>query len=375
MKHKFSGIIMVGIVIVSMFFSSAAYAQDKDLPSPGITPDSPFYFFEKLGKSIGMAFTFGSEARARKALQYAEERLAEVQSMAAKNKIKEMERAAGDYNQYMARVQERLEETRRQGQSANISERVALATAKHLGVLERVREQVPEKAKIAIAHAENVSMNGQVNALRALAKVKPERAFDICDNVTLRQMEKFRIRITDNVTAVNVTRELDYAVRIADLEDEIADIAEATGANVTAIQQRLAHSTANRLDVLSGVYEKVPEKAQPAIANAIENSVKKYEKVVDKLTDKNITGAVSVNETINKVIPEKLREKVQISVSNKAPAAITNSGNATFRVLINTEKPVPNKDQAVNKESPKPVIATANQTREPEKTLKSASNK
>ena len=79
MKHKFSGIIMVSFVIVSMLFSGAAYAQDKELPSPGITPDSPFYFFDKLGKSIGMAFTFGSEAKARKALQYAEERLAEAQ--------------------------------------------------------------------------------------------------------------------------------------------------------------------------------------------------------------------------------------------------------------------------------------------------------
>jgi hypothetical protein len=154
----------------------------------------------------------------------------------------------------------------------------------------------------------------------------------------------------------------------------MADIAEATGINVTAIQQRLANSTANRIEVLSGVYEKVPEKAQPAIANAIENSVKQYEKVVDKLGDKNITSAVSVNDTIKKV-PEKIREKVQISLSNKAPAAMTNPGNGSIKVMPQPTKPETTTDRLEHKESPKPVTATANQTREPEKTLKPVSNR
>jgi hypothetical protein len=374
MKHRLSGIIMVSFVLVSMLSSGAAYAQDKELPSPGITPDSPFYFFDKLGKNIGMAFTFGSEAKARKALQYAEERLAEARLMATANKTREMEQAVKDYDAFMAKLKEKLGEIKQKGQSDNISEKVALATARHLDVLEKVKEQVPEKAREAIEHAREASLNGQVNALRVLAENKPERAFDICANVTAKQLEKVRIRITDNITATNMTRELDNAVRIADLEDEMADIAEATGINVTAIQQRLANSTANRLEVLSGVYEKVPEKAQPAIANAIENSLKKYEKVVDKLADKNITSAVSVNDTIKKV-PEKIREKVQISLSNKAPAAMTNPGNGSIKVMPQPTRPEPTTDRLEHKESPKPVTATANQTREPEKTLKPVSNR
>jgi hypothetical protein len=374
MKYRLSGIIMVSFVLVSMLFSGAAYAKDGELPSPGITPDSPFYFLDKLGKNIGMAFTFGSEAKAKKALQYAEERLAEARLMATANKTREMEKAVKDYDALMARVQEKMGEIKQKDRSDNISEKVALATANHLDVLEKVKEQVPEKAQEAIEHARETSINGQVNALRVLAKNKPERAFYICANVTEKQLEKVRIKITDNVTATNVTRELDYAEKIADLEDEMADIAEATGANVTAIQQRLAHSTSNRLEVLSGVYDKVPVNAQPAIANAIENSIQKYEKVVDKLTDKNITSAVSVNDTIKK-IPEKLREKVQISLSNKAPAAITNPGNATIKVIPQPTKPAPTTDRLENKESPKPVTATANQTKEPEKTLKPVSNR
>jgi hypothetical protein len=341
MKLKLSGIIMVGIILVSTLFTGVAYAQDEELPTPGLTPDSPFYFFDKLGKNIGMFFAFGPEAKARKALRYAEERLAEAQLMAAKNKIKEMERATDDYEQYMARVRERLEEASQHGLSDNISERVALATSKHLDVLERVKGQVPLSAQEAITHAANVSINGQINALRALAKEKPEKAWDICDNITVRQMEKIKIRASDNVTSDNVTSAelttvLDYAERIAALEDEMTEIAEAIGANVTALQERLAHSTANRLEVLSGVYEKVPEQARPAIENAIENSVRKYERTLDKLIDKNVTTAASVNETIDKM-PTKLREKIQVSTANQLQIVNAVSVNASTKNRITTE--------------------------------------
>jgi hypothetical protein len=387
MKHKTSGIIVATFLLISMLFSGAAYAGDGDLTTPGITPDNPFYFLDKLGKNLGMTFTFGSEAKAKKALKYAEERLAEIRMMAAANKTKEMEQTAKDYDAFMTMLKEKMGRIDQKDQSDNISEKVAMATANHLDVLEKVKEQVPEKAQEAIEHAREASINGQVNALRVLAQNKPERAFDICANVTEKQLEKVRIRISDNVTADNVTRELDYAEKIADLEDEMADITEATGVNVTAMQERLAQSTSNRLEVLSGVYDKVPEKAQTAIANAIENSVNKYEKVVDKLTDKNVTSAISVNETITKIVPEKLREKVQISISNRAPTAIINSGNVTTNVKPQPIKPVPTKveptkpappatDILGNTVTPKlPVTVTANQTKEPIKTVKPGSNR
>jgi hypothetical protein len=342
MKRKLSGIFLVGIILVTTLFSGAAYAQDEGLPSPGLTPDSPFYFFDKLGKDISMFFTFGSEAKAKKSLQYAAERLAEAQQMASENKTAALEQAIADFEKYIASLQDKLAEIKQLVASDNISERAALAIIKQLSVLEKVNDLAPDKAKDAIAHAENVTRECQINALRHLAKGKPERALDICDNITVRQMEKIKVRASDNVTSANVTAVgltdvLDYAERIAALEDEMTSIAESTGANVTAMQERLAHATANRLDVLSGVYEKVPEQARPAIANAIENSVKKYEKVVDKLIDKNAASAVSVNETLKK-IPAQLRQKIQVSTSNRLQIFNAASDNATVKTRITTEK-------------------------------------
>jgi len=317
MKRNIFRIALVICLFLSSFlFSGAVFAQDEALPSPGITPDSPFYFLDKLGKDIGMFFAFGNEAKAKKALKYAEERLSEVRVMMEKNRIREMERAANDYDGYMAMVNERLENA---GISDNITATVALAAARHLAVLDNLTDRVPQQAAAAIAHAKEVSINGQVNALRALAKDKPENAIDIASQSVENRMERARIRISGNIISANVTGEaLDYAARISALEDEITALAEQKGIDTTAILQRLAQSTSHRLETLSGVYDKAPESARQGIENAIENSVKKYQRALDKLKEKNASGNVTDEETVMNRIQKEIRERLQINASNSS---------------------------------------------------------
>ena len=149
------------LVITSLLISGTAYAQDDELPEPGITPDSPIYFIDNFGKQVGMFFAFGSEAKVKKALEYAGERLAEAQVMATKNKSDKVQQAAGGYGEFMATVSKKMEEAGQAGLSDNISELVAIAASKHLSVLDRVKDKVPEQAKGAISHAREVSVIGQ----------------------------------------------------------------------------------------------------------------------------------------------------------------------------------------------------------------------
>ena len=283
MKHRIFRMALAGCLLVSSLLLSgtAAYADDGQLPKPRITPDSPFYLFDNWGKNIGLFFAFSPEAKARKALEYAEERLAEAQAMAGENKTKEMTQAADDYDRFMNIVNEKAEQARQQGASDNISEKVALATVRDLSVLDKIEDRIPEQAKEAIDHAREVSTNGQINALRALANSRPERALDISSDYIEKQMERARAKASENVTSekvtANVEEALKQAARIAALEDEMTATARQKGIDVTAVEQRLAQSASNRLEVLAGVYEKVPEKAKTAIENAMENSVRKYE--------------------------------------------------------------------------------------------------
>ncbi len=360
MRQRILRITLVGcLLLTSLFIGGAAYAQDEELPDPGLTPDSPFYFLDKWGKGIGMFFAFGSEAKAKKALQYAEERLAEVREMAAKNRVREMEQAANDYEGFMAMVRERLEAAERYGMSDNVSERVSLTTGKHLRVLDKIKDELPEQARAALTRARTASMNGQVNALRALSKARMERAIDIAADTVEDRLERARVRATENVTA-DVEEALDYAARIVELEEELTALAEEQGIDITAIIQRLAQSTTNRLDILSEVYEKVPENARQGIANAIENSVRKYERAVEKLTEENAAGDIPDVETVINRIQEEVRKRIRITTTEPAP----DSGNISVEVQVRAENQEQNRvGQPETETQPVDTETSANQTK------------
>ena len=325
MKHKTIRIALAScLLITSLLFGGTVFAQDGDLPDAGITPDSPFYFLDKMGKSIGMFFTFGNEAKTKKALRYAEERLAEVRDMAAKNRVREMVRAANDYKGYMAMVTERLENA---GVTDNLTERVALAAARHLAILENMNNQGQKQARATIRQAKEASINGEINALRAMARNRLEKAIGTAAGSIEGCMERARVRIMANIASDNATADmeeaLDFAARIATLEDEIIAIAEEKGIDVTAIQERLAHSIANRLETLSRIYENAPESARKGIENAIENSVRKYERAVEKLRERNSLGDIPDEATVMNRIQAEVRARLGINAPYNAPAGIT----------------------------------------------------
>ncbi|MCJ7605308.1 MAG: DUF5667 domain-containing protein, partial [Dehalococcoidales bacterium] len=240
MKRSILRIGLIGCVLAGMLLSGgAALAQDDELPEPGLLPDSPFYLLDKFSKSIGMFFAFGDEANAGKALDYAGERLAEARAMKAKNKLREMEQATDDYQDFMERVRTRLNATVEAGTSDNISERVALATGRHFNVLDDLAEDLPEEAVGAVNRARLASMNGQENALRALVRTRAERALELNSDAIEGQLERLRTRAGQN-GADEVEEELVITDRLLQLEEELTALAEEQGIDLTAVRQRLA---------------------------------------------------------------------------------------------------------------------------------------
>ncbi len=405
MKRNLLRVTLVScLLITSLLFGGTAYAQDEELPDPGITPDSPFYFFDTWGKNISMFFTFGPEAKAKKALQYAEERLSEAQAMGNKNKVREMTRAANGYDNFMAMVNERLEEAVRHGTSDNISERLAALSYRIHVRLSELKDKMPPRVKKDITSADNetreeaasasdearetinrakiATINSQIKALRILAKNKPERALDISSDTIEKLMERARFRVSENVTTDNVSGDveetLDYADRIAELEEEMSAIAEEKGIDISKIQERLAQSTANRLETLTRVYEKAPESARKGIENAIENSVRKYERAVEKLREINVSDNVTdvtENMTALQKLPKPVKEKLNIKISNKGQINDDTADNVTIQVRIEKEKQEQTKERLTNTENNKPEMISANQSREQKETENQENNR
>ncbi len=71
---------IIAVAILGVFlFSGVASAQTDDaLPSAGLTPESNFYFLDKLGEALREFFTFNPEAKARLNVAFAAERVAEI---------------------------------------------------------------------------------------------------------------------------------------------------------------------------------------------------------------------------------------------------------------------------------------------------------
>lgn len=298
MKLKFFRIALISCLLVTALFTGGAIYADEtqDTTDPGITPDSPFYFLDQWGKGIGMFFTFGDNAKAQKALKYGEERLAEAETMANKNRIREMERAANDYKGYMEMVNERVANG---GVSDNLTETVCNAATRHLQIMERIRERVQDRAGDAIANAENATVNGQINALRALSKNRVQHAAELATQAAERHIERAMNRCSDNVTCDegDVQQCLNYAERIQALEDELIAKAEEMGIDVTPLLERLSQSTTNRLQALNQVYQNAPENARNGIANAIRNTERKYERAMEQLrVRENRNGDETVSE-------------------------------------------------------------------------------
>src|SRR3990167_6369702 len=70
----------IKIVLISLLFIPAlVFAQNQAvLPNAGLTPESPFYFFDKLGEALREFFTFKPESKAHLQIDFAAERIAEI---------------------------------------------------------------------------------------------------------------------------------------------------------------------------------------------------------------------------------------------------------------------------------------------------------
>jgi len=317
------------ILVTSLLLGGTAYAQEEELPDPGITPDSPFYFFDTFGKKLGLMFTFGDEAKAQKALEYAEERLAEANAMALKNKLQKMEQAAAGYEGFMVMVQERLQAAVQQNASANISEKVAMATQKHLAVLDRVRDrvrdQVPEEGGEGLDRARERSLNGQQQALRALAEHQPERATEINLDSIQDRLQRALEKASENATD-EVENALEDSEKLRRFGEEISEIARGLSDNTTTVDELVARATSVHLKVMAQIHDKVPEPAREAIENAMANALQNREQVIERLRSQaalgdiaeNVTGLEQTQAEVLERIQSRIWERIQYETDNQS---------------------------------------------------------
>ena len=286
----------------------------RELPIPGILPDSPLYGLKRFFESLDLFFTFDDLTKAEKHLKYAELRLAEAKEMTERGKPEYVDDLLEEYEDSLEKANEIAKIAREAGKNVSkVAEIVAIATTIHLDVLEKVYEEVPEQAKPAIERAMNSSKRGNEEALSVLEKVSPERAaevnFMIAEKMLAEVQEKIKKGEVDDIDELME----EYSSRM-NKSSEIIETAKSLGKNVTNVEKLVEEATSTHLEILEDVYEEVPEQAKPAIIEALNVSTKGKEVATSILKEK--VKKEPLEEKIP--VPEEEEEmKVEIPIIEK----------------------------------------------------------
>ncbi|MDZ4209875.1 MAG: DUF5667 domain-containing protein, partial [Candidatus Curtissbacteria bacterium] len=138
-----------------------------ELPDPGLTPDSHFYFLKSWKESIQLFFTFGEENKAKQFLHLADVRLAEYQKMIEKGKTEIAQKTLEKYEKQLNHALDKAEQVKEKGKDVEkLKDTISEKILKHQEVLENILEKVPEEAKKGIEKA--------LDAVRNETKIKQE---------------------------------------------------------------------------------------------------------------------------------------------------------------------------------------------------------
>ena len=136
------------------------------LPTPasaaanaGVKPGSFFYFFDTTFEKLGLFFTFNPEKKAKKALDYAGERLAEIEVIAGGKNPNVIKTAIANYESNVALATEKSKEIKDKEQAEKLLTSIADNTSKHQEILADVLSKVPDEAKEAIMKAIGTGFN------------------------------------------------------------------------------------------------------------------------------------------------------------------------------------------------------------------------
>ena len=291
-------------VFVILLLTAIVVAQEEELPDAGVTPDSALYGLDKAFERIGLALTFDKAKKAEKRLQIASERLAELKSMTDKGKLKYSDELAKEYDNNLkeanviATTAKLLKEDK-----SKLTELVALATSKHLSVLDRVKEKVPEQAKEAITKAKEASMNGQKNALRALSEDKPEKAAEINLNSAKGRLNRAKEKATTGESE-DVEEALEEYGKMAEFCKELAE-------KDSEAAEMIGEVLNEQLDDLDEIEDKVPKEIKEKIKERKSFSLEKQRYVLRSLAKNNPEKAAEIFSKAAEARLNRAKEKAE----------------------------------------------------------------
>lgn len=153
-------------VVLTLCLLSGGTATAAQFSLPGDT----LYPMKLHTEQVRLMLPGDDVAKAELALDFAARRVAEIEALAERGRLQDLDLAVQGYDQAVSTIAARIAQADDKGLSVEgISGLVAEATSTHYVVLEMVYDAVPAEGKEPIMKALEISLTGRLRALEALA--------------------------------------------------------------------------------------------------------------------------------------------------------------------------------------------------------------
>jgi hypothetical protein len=232
-------------------------AEPETLPEPGLIPGHSFYFMETWMQRLNMAFTSGPEAKLQKALHYAGEKLAEIETLAEQNQTGNMEQSVNQYRYYLS-IAERNMEKAMAGDNGT-GKRIAMMMAYHIGVMTENQNKGDDGCQQIREQAMAAAEGCQESTVRTLARQNAVEAIRL--NLTLMEQQCIRMENCIGQEANNqLGEELQQYERLREMNREMATSAGQSGFG-PEVEQMIQAAEAYQNTVMSQVRNRVQTEA------------------------------------------------------------------------------------------------------------------
>lgn len=251
------------VLVFALLFALNANAFSFELPNPGITPESPFYFMDKALERVGNFFTFGAENKARRKLSISEERLAELKELTEDGSEK-MDEAFSNYEKEIEGL------FSSDNFKADLLERIASSTAGHRFALEDIEDfsfekqdnEMFSKIQKRIQKTKEKALEIHKRYVGKLSKKDPEKAVKVFSNTVknrLKNLEK-KAEVETEKGAQRVRKMIQENEEYANFGKEISEIVKGLRKGGISVEELVEKVTSHSGDVLERARERIEER-------------------------------------------------------------------------------------------------------------------
>ncbi|MEK7121638.1 MAG: DUF5667 domain-containing protein [Patescibacteria group bacterium] len=298
-------------IVSLLFVPFLVFAQNGALPGAGLTPESPFYFIDKLGEALREFFTFSPEGKAHLQIAFAAERVAEIKIVLETKGVdaKGLEVAEARLRKHLGDAAEIVIKQKNKGKDVsqlakelndNFEESKS-ALSDSFKAEKKALEAKEDDLKNQIKAARRVGDNAKVEALaQELGQVKAQlELLELKEEELEDDLDKEEEKLEDEMDAYE---EAEEAIREAKEEKaEIIEEAQEEGLELPAntfaafdnllTQAESAYQAGNYQEA-----ERLAEQAEDTIEN-IEDVMEELEKQKEELEDEEKENENEENDT------------------------------------------------------------------------------